>query len=48
MKLKEGARLDEKTVTEALEMKRLEFVSKSAATDEAPKVVYILNVSGVG
>lgn len=48
VKLKEGATIDEKLVTEALEKKKLAFVSKSAVPDEAPKVVYVLSVSGVG
>lgn len=40
--------LDEKMVTDVLVAKGLTFVSKSMATTEAPKVVYVLDVTGVG
>jgi len=48
VKMTDGTSLDEKTVTDALVKKGLGFVSQTAATAEAPKVVYVLNVSGVG
>jgi hypothetical protein len=46
--MNDGAMLDEKMVTDALVAKKLSFVSKSPAAADAPKVVYVLNVSGVG
>ena len=48
VKMSDGTTLDEKLVTDALKKKGLGFVSKNPATAEAPKVVYVLNVSGVG
>jgi len=48
IKMKDGAALEEKTVKDALKSKNLTFVSRSAANEEEPKVVYVLNVSGVG
>jgi hypothetical protein len=48
VKMNAGTSLDEKTVQEVLTKKNLTFVSQSAVTDAAPKVVYVLNVAGVG
>jgi len=48
IKMNDGAMLDEKMVTDVLVAKGLTFVSKSMATTEAPKVVYVLDVTGVG
>lgn len=48
MKMKEGASLSNKSVSDALSAKGLTFVSKSAVADDAPMVVYVLNVGGVG
>jgi hypothetical protein len=48
VKMNDGATLDEKKITEAIEGKKLTYISTSPATSEAPKVVYVLNVSGVG
>ena len=48
IKMKDGAMVDEKSVTDALVKKGLTFVSKTAVPADAPKVVYVLNVGGVG
>jgi|GEM_PF-3184442 len=48
VKLNDGATLDEKTVTDVLVKKGLAFVSKTPAATDAPKVVYVLSVGGVG
>ncbi len=48
VKMNDGATLDEKTVTDVLVTKNLAFVSKAPAVIEEPKLVYVLNVTGVG
>ncbi len=46
--MKDGSTLDEASITDVLEKKGLTFVSKEAVAGGAPKVVYVLNVDGVG
>lgn len=48
VKLNDGAMLDEKAVTDVLVKKGLTFISKAPAATDAPKVVYVLSVGGVG
>jgi len=46
--MKDGVALSEAGVSKALKDKGLEFVSKSVVAEDEPKVVYVLNVAGVG
>lgn len=46
--MNDGSSLDEATVKDVLKKKGLTFVSKNPVPDEAPKVVYMLTVDGVG
>jgi len=46
--MNDGVVLSDESVNDALTKKGLSFVSKAAVSADAPKVVYVLNVGGVG
>ena len=48
VKMNDAAKLDEKAVTDVLVKKGLTYISTAPAAADAPKVVYVLGVGGVG